>query len=212
MAVAREDDHLGRARDGGLEAIARIPVPAFGRDRHRTGQDEELRDERAPRGHDERVRPQDVEHPGPRQGRDALRDGPDARGQPRREPGGLGLVTGQGAEAGDQVEDVVETGWIDDVDGNLEAVELGEHRLAIARAGRDHQVRLEGHDRLEARRDHPAHARLLPGLGRVVAEVGDADEDVLRADREEDLGHAGDERDDPARRRRQRERAAGLIA
>ena len=52
MAVAREDDHLGRARDGGLEAIARIPVPSFGRDRHSTGQDEQLRDERASRGHD----------------------------------------------------------------------------------------------------------------------------------------------------------------
>ena len=52
----------GVARDGRLHAIARVPLAAIGGDRVAAGQGDQLGDERAPRGHDERVRPEHVEH------------------------------------------------------------------------------------------------------------------------------------------------------
>ena len=93
----------------------------------------------------------------------------------------------------------------------MEPTELSERFLPVARIRRDDEIGPKRDDRLEAGRDHPAHAWLLLGRGRPVAEVGDADESILAAEGEDQLGRAGDERDDPSRSLMQRQRSPAHV-
>src|SRR2546430_71222 len=61
VPVIRQQNHLGAARHRGLEAVARIGVVVVGGQRSAAGELDELGDDRAAPGHDERPGPQPVE-------------------------------------------------------------------------------------------------------------------------------------------------------
>src|SRR5206468_2747171 len=156
--------------------------------------------------------PEHVEHARARAPGHALPHRGNAPLETGSDGGGGGAAAGQLAQASDQPLQVRDRGrLIHEIDGKAQPLELVECLLAIAGACRHHDVGLEADERLEARREHVAHARLAPGLRRVVAEIGHADQGILGADGEEDLGDARHERDDTARRRRQGYRLPSLV-
>ena len=70
---------------------------------------------------------------------------------------------------------------------------------------RQHQIRLEGDDRLDGRRRVRLEARAVHGLrlGAEVREPVDGDQPITGAERKHDLGEPGIEADDARRRRRE---------
>ena len=207
-----QDDHLGRARDGRLDTEAHVLHPLLGGDRAAARQLDELGEVRVAARHEQRIGPQDVEHArnrprlhGGAHGVDAAPDAVDERGH-------RGLTTGQLADTLDEVVHLGHAVGVHDVDGNAEPPQLQEGLLAVALVGADDEIGPERDDRLEARVDHPAHARLEPCRRRPVAEVAHADEPVLAAHGERALGDARYERDDARRRGGQRHLAAEHVA
>ena len=135
---------------------------------------------------------------------DPLAHGRDAPLEPRGD-GGRGVAAGgQLAQAVDQAQELGDGGrLVHEIHAQAQPLDLVEGLLAVPRPRRHHEVGPQADERLEVRRQHVAHAGLSPGLGRVVAEIGDAHEGVLCADGEQDLGHARHQRDDaPGRGRK----------
>src|SRR5574341_1147764 len=211
-AVVREQDHVRRPGDRGLQAVARIRVALRGRDGLAAGEPDQLGDERCAPGDDQRLGPEHVEDARARPSEDR----PGHRGDPlfeARDQRARGVpARGQLADANDEGRHVAHAVGGDEVRGDPEALELGDGLLAVALGRRDDEVGLEGDDRLEARVDHSTDAGLLAGRRRVVTEVGDARQGALRSQREHDLGDARDERDDAPWRRGDRHLAAEHVA
>ena len=113
---------------------------------------EELRDERAAPGRDQRIRPHHVEDARARRARDRVRDGvrvPPHRGHARP---GESLPPEHDADALDRLEHRLEVDRPDHVDGQPERRESLHVLLVVAlRRGQD-QIRPQRQDRLEARR------------------------------------------------------------
>ncbi len=173
-----------------------------------SGELDQLGHDRVAAGDDQGIGPQDVEHPWPRAPAHGAGDRVDPRPQLHGQHGHGVLAAGKLTDPRRDLQDFAEAVGAHEVDGDAEPTKLIERLLTVARVGGHDEIGAEGHDGLEARPHHPSHAALAPGLGREIAVVGDADEAVFRPQREDDFGHAGNQRDDPRRRRRQHDVSA----
>jgi len=210
-AVPREDDHLRLVSHRRLQAEAWVALAQVGGDGVAAGEGDQLGDERSAPRHDQGLRPEHIEHARPRASGHPVPHGSDPSLEiVGHRPRAL-AVMGQLAQVRDQLQHVAHRDGIDEVDGDAEAVELVEGLLAVSLPRRHHEIRLEGDERLEIRREHIAHVRLAPGLGRIIAEVRDPHEEVLGADGVEHLGRARDEGHDALGRRGQGEGPPDLV-
>ncbi len=207
-----EQYHLGALGDRGLQAVARPGVGIVGRERLAARELDQLGHDRAAPGHDERLGPQHVEDARAREREHRLLHRLDPLLEPHHERTGRRFAARQLPEPPDERRRVRDVVGGDEIHGNSDSRELCEGVLACPFRGGDHEIGLEGDDRLEARRDHPADLRLSLGLRWKVAEVGHADQQGLGAQRVEDLGDTRHERDDALGRRRERDVAAEHVA
>ena len=209
----RIHDHLGRPRDHELEAERRPRRPGVRRHVHAASQRDELVLQVVAADRDERVVPDDHEHPAGCQSSDTRPYRIEAPGHVADEPLARSGDAERVRHLRDRGPEIRERAVVDHEHPHTHPLE-GPHRFAVAgRGDRDHEVGAGREHHLDARREVAADPRYPSDLGWVIALRTHPDQPPALAERVDDLRDRRRERHDAGgRAARPRPRAARTAA